>query len=219
MERKLLNWQGTSISLFDIQQNLRLESLLEHAQENGWRNATSFGLVQKPLVAKIIGLKPQLSLRNLTRKGIFELIFPNSTCEWLGDQISKQLGINKVAKSSGTGQLTGEDITKTVATLLLAIVEPSATFDGFVKNTNRKGIKQHALDRFIRHLAFDLKVWFQKFNVSIREAVTTGNHVALDEMMWPWKGKHVGSVFIERKPNPEGFKVLSLCIELSCSGR
>jgi hypothetical protein len=198
---------------------LRLESLLEDAINNGWRNTTFFGLEPKPMVAKIIGLRPELSLRVLSRKGIFELVFPNSTCDWLASEINQQINMNRVQKSADGGPLTGDDITLTVATLLLAIVEPSTTFDQFVKNTHRKGIKQRALDQFIQHLAFDPKLWFQKLNESIIQAVTTGGFAALDEMMWPWKGKHVAVVFIERKPHPYGFKVLSLCIQLTHSGR
>jgi hypothetical protein len=197
----------------------RLDSLLEDAIKNGWRNTTFFGLEPKPMVAKIIGLRPNLSPRVLSRKAIFDLVFPNSTCDWLASEINKQIGINKVQKSADGGPLTGDDVTLTVGTLLLAIVEPSTTFDQFVKNTQRKGIKQRALDQFIHHLVFEPKLWFQKLNESIKQVVTKGGFAALDEMMWPWKGKHVAIVYIERKPHPLGFKVLSLCIQLSHSGR
>lgn len=98
-------------------------------------------------------------------------------------------------------------------------MEPSATFDKFIKDVHQKGMKQRQLVGFIGHLAFGFKLWFQKLNESIRQAMTIGGYAVLDEMMWPWKGKHVAVVFIERKPNPEGFKVLSLCIQLTCSGR
>jgi hypothetical protein len=87
------------------------------------------------MVAKIIGLRPNLSPHVLSRKTIFDLVFPNSTRDWLASEINKQIGINKVQESAGGGPLTGDDITLTVATLLLAIVDPSATFDQFVKNT------------------------------------------------------------------------------------
>lgn len=37
--------------------------------------------------------------------------------------------------------------------------------------------------------------------------------------MWPWQGKHWGKVFIERKPNPHGFKILTFCITSAITNR
>jgi hypothetical protein len=60
---------------------------------------------------------------------------------------------------------------------------------------------------------------FRLLNENFKKCWQPGGVGSLDETIWPWKGKHEKTVFIERKPNPFGFKVLSLCFSSTRTNR
>ena len=75
------------------------------------------------------------------------------------------------------------------------------------------------LDKFISALHFNIATWFSKLNFQIKQNIKAEEIATLDETMWPQTGDNVATVHIERKPEPDGFKVLSLCLQLTKSSR
>jgi len=56
-------------------------------------------------------------------------------------------------------------------------------------------------------------------NENVKSCIQGGGKATGDETIWPWNGDDSAIEVIGRKPNSIGFKVLSLCMELTRSKR
>ena len=75
------------------------------------------------------------------------------------------------------------------------------------------------LNRFIKHLDIPWKTFFEKINTDFKSCIQAGGKAAADETMWEWKKSDIASVHLERKPISDGFKVLTLALEMTCTKR
>ena len=196
-----------------------MEELYEIAIKGGWRITTNFGLVLQSSGIEICQSSLIQPRRNFTPAWLFKQILTDNTCGWLASEVKFRITADTPSTISQHGTFTIDEMRKLLVTFLLAIVEPATTWTSFVRKEDRQGVSCRRLERFIKYLGFDTATWFKLLNKDIKGVIKPGEEGALDETMWPWLGDHPTTVHIERKPEPDGFKVLTLCLQLTYSER
>ena len=132
-------------------------------------------------------------------------VFSQETRDWLGTQ----LGYNIAKDQPRAKSFTGDQIASIAGTYLLSIVKPESTWKVFLKDKDRKGSSKKHMDRFIKYLSYDTKIFFEMVNADLKKFLKTNGKATLDETMWGWAGHHLTLVEIEHKPESIGFKVHS----------
>jgi len=155
----------------------------------------------------------------LTQIFIFEQLFSLNTRNWLATELNKNVTNIKPKAGVHDGQFTADNLTEIAVTFMLAIVEPEDSWTTFKENKDRVGTKKHMLDRLIKHLDIPWKKLFELVNKDFKRCIQAAGQAAGDETIWGWKGKDVAVVHIDRKPDSDGFKVITLALEMTRTKR
>ena len=84
-------------------------------------------------------------------------------------------------------------------------------FDELFKFLGKKNyISLNKWKQITSFFPFDLWAVVDTINSNFKQQFIVCDHISLDESMWPWRGEHPASKYIERKPEPWGFKVIAI---------
>ncbi len=207
------------LSIFLTTPMTRLEELYDLAVTQRWSNCTDFGLAPKLPGDEICKSVMSTSRQRQTKSWVFKQMFSDAARELLAQQMNYLLQGDRPRSEAHSGHFSSDDMLQIAGTFLLATVTKGTTWRDFVRDPNRKGVKQTQLDKFIEYLSFDTKAFFQQLNQDIKQHIQPGGDAVLDETGWPWLGLHGGLLHIERKPHENVFKVLTLCLTFSRTHR
>ena len=168
-------------------------------------------MIQKSLSNGVCAATISGPKKSITKKTLFLGLFSQETCDWLGDQLGFKLHQDQPRAKA----FTGDDIGVIAGTYLLSIVKPESTWKTFLKNKERLGASKKKMERFIKYLTYNPKIFFEIINQDLKKFIKTNGKSTLDETMWAWLREDIASIEIEHKPESIGFKVLTMCFKLS----
>jgi hypothetical protein len=146
---------------------------------------------------------------------ILKKMFSETTCKWVATQLNEAYFTDRPgAKQQGSG-FDADLVLQIGLTVLLSTVEGAKSWTAFRDKVGRKGVSVQVLKRFSDYLNLDWKEFFGMVNKDIKACIQPGGHAAGDETMFPWMGEDGAIEKIDRKPNDIGFKILTLCLELT----
>jgi hypothetical protein len=155
----------------------------------------------------------------LTELFVFSQLFSEDTRDWLVQQLNKNVAAEKPHSANHGGAFTADIILELALTLLLPLVNGYTSWGSFKEMKDRVGVKKRMIDRFIKYLNIPWETFFTKVNNDLKYCVQLNGRAAGDETMWGWKGDDPATVHLERKPVPDGFKVISMAIEMTRTKR
>ena len=94
-----------------------------------------------------------------------------------------------------------------------------SNWNEFVRDATRQVVLFAKMEHFLQFLSYDPKQFFQLVNDGLKECIKPGVKATLDESIWSWLENHFGVLHIDRKPNPDGFRVFMLAFELTRTRR
>jgi hypothetical protein len=80
-------------------------------------------------------------------------------------------------------------------------------------------VSANRLEKIHKHTPSNVQKLIDQVNLDLKECIRPAGSGALDETMWPWRGKHPAVVYIPRKPKSTGFKVQTIVFLLAYSSR
>jgi hypothetical protein len=149
----------------------------------------------------------------------FKSLFSPEICEFLAESFTHNVPTSPDASGSRFVPFSTKEIYQFVGVLLRISIEPPSTLKAEIRGSKSMGMTTNRWQNMRRAVDFDPLKFFQLLNKNFKKNWKPGQFGTLDETIWPWKGKHPKTVFIERKPNPCGFNVLTLCFPSTRTGR
>jgi len=70
-------------------------------------------------------------------------------------------------------------------------------------------------EKILKNLHYRPQMLFDMLNSAFKAPLLLHGYGSFDESIWPWEGKHERTVHIERKPNPDGFKIFVLAVQIT----
>jgi len=150
---------------------------------------------------------------------VLKSLFSTTTRNWIATQLNENVKRNSTTAIQHGAEFNAENVLEITLTFFLTILEPSSSWTTFRDNKDRRGVKKRMLDRFIKHLNLPWKQLFENVNRDFKQCVHAGGKATGDETMWGWQGDDISAVHLERKPIPDGFKVLTLSVEMTRTKR
>jgi len=190
-----------------------LEEDLEEVQKDRWINVTYKNLKLKCSINTLSeGIAP--GTRN-SRDPIhlFKMLFSPEICSFLADSFTNSIPTSPDARQSRFEPFSAVEIYQFIGSLLQVAVEPPPTLKAGIRSSKSLGMSKNRWETIRRGISYNPSKLFTLLNDNFKKHWKPGGVGSLDETIWPWKGKHPRTVFIERKPNPSGFKVLTLCFQ------
>ena len=197
----------------------RINGLLDLALAEGWRNTTHFYLVPQQSVPSVCKSAISGTRQSFTPGQILRKMFSETTCAWLAAQLNEGYYKAKPGAKDQDSGFKADQVLQIGLTTPLFTVEGDKSWTAFRDKVGRKGVSEAVLKRFNLYLPKKWKQFFEMINKDIKACIQAGGHAAGDETMFPWLGDDGAIEKIERKPNDIGFKILTLCLQLTRTKR
>jgi hypothetical protein len=212
---------SSSVSLF-----FRIAQLVQYCLEKGWNNITNYEIRKKFEESLAYGdTSLLLDSRTFTRQTYLRAhIFRSLLNDDILDELVKKFNANvPVARESSVGRpkkpFTKHEVLMFIVILLFARISGYSAIEEYREGLPQRTLTSKRFRKMYAAFTIDLESLTEKINSLLKKAFNPGGNASWDETMWAWEGDHWALVFIERKPTPFGFKILTICFVSKVTGR
>ena len=152
---------------------------------------------------------------SVTEIQIFEKLFPEHILETICMEINKNISLYDEVKST----ITPDKLLLLIGFILEAGFQKKVDLRTHLRDNNSGTSLRYLWGIFSKYIEFDETYLFNLFNTNYKKYVEPGGHFSLDEQIWHWNGEDPSCIYIPRKPNPNGFKIICICAWLTSSRR
>lgn len=154
-----------------------------------------------------------------TRLDLFKQLFPRSLVEYFVTNINLNYTNKRPRAKNYKGLVTCDDFYAFIGMVLKCCCSSEVSLKEFLRMKERVGLSERKWIRIVQHLDFDLEHVSTELSSTFHSAILLGEAAALDETILPWFGGDPAVKCIPRKPNGTGFKIFTICVQLTRTKR
>jgi hypothetical protein len=194
--------------------------------DKGWINVTDYEIKKKFPESLAYGDASALAdsgiftRQSFIRAKIFRSLLNDELLDELVDSFNTNVPVTRDSpRGRPRKRFTRHEVLMFVVILLFARISGHSEIQEYRKGLPQKTLSERRFKSMYSAFTFDLESFTKKVNELLKKVFIPGGNASWDETMWGWKGGHWALVFIERKPTPFGFKILTLCLVSKLTGR
>ncbi|PRP80808.1 hypothetical protein PROFUN_11223 [Planoprotostelium fungivorum] len=197
----------------------RLMDYFDCVTRNGWINVTSSNVFAREQEKPFSTAKPFGTRNSVTPASIFRGLFDRSVQQEIRDFMINTFPINENTGKRRKMELLSEDIEKYAAIQLseMHLAKPDRAHYRAWLNTTNFSISRD--ERVAKYIDADWDNIWKILNLNFESAIIPGGNSTVDETMLPWHGFHPMIVYIEGKPEPVGWKAVTMAVKLGVASR